>query len=52
MLDLKKGKYHSVGWWQLKITEDLPRKVKGVDELTKVEFDESIDKGMRILSMP
>lgn len=41
----KKGKYHSVGWWQLKIIEELPGDIRAIEELSEAEFDDCVAKG-------
>ena len=47
----KNGKYHSVGWWQLKVAGGLPKQVRSMDDLSSTEIEESIQTGLSILSL-
>jgi len=48
-IGFKNGAYHSVGWWQLKVVDGSPGKLRLIDELGAKEMGEAMLKGMSVI---
>ena len=45
----KHGKFHSVGWWQMKISPKPPSTIRTLDALSRKEWTIAIEKGLNLI---